>query len=38
MRLTISEPYMRMYSSVALTSSDGFAIGTLCVLDTRPGR
>ncbi|MRW85249.1 diguanylate cyclase [Pseudoduganella sp. FT26W] len=38
MRLTVSEPYMRMYSSVALTSSDGFAIGTLCVLDTRPGR
>jgi diguanylate cyclase (GGDEF)-like protein len=37
MRLTVSAPFMRMYSSVALTSSDGFAIGTLCVLDTKPG-
>jgi diguanylate cyclase (GGDEF)-like protein len=37
MKLTVSEPFMRMYSSVALTSSDGFAIGTLCVLDTKPG-
>jgi diguanylate cyclase (GGDEF)-like protein len=38
MRLTVNAPYMRMYSSVALTSSDGFAIGTLSVLDTKPGR
>jgi diguanylate cyclase (GGDEF)-like protein len=37
MALTVGEPHMRMYSSVALTSSDGFAIGTLCVMDTRPG-
>ena len=37
MPLTIGEPHMRMYSSVALTSSDGFAIGTLCVMDTKPG-
>jgi GAF domain-containing protein len=38
MALTVGEPHMRMYSSVALTSSDGHAIGTLCVLDTKPGR
>eukprot|EP00004_Rigifila_ramosa_P002256 TRINITY_DN12339_c0_g1_i1.p2 TRINITY_DN12339_c0_g1~~TRINITY_DN12339_c0_g1_i1.p2 ORF type:complete len:351 (+),score=74.92 TRINITY_DN12339_c0_g1_i1:32-1084(+) len=38
MRLTVNPPHMRMYSSVALTSSDGFAIGALCVLDTKPGR
>ncbi|NVM75064.1 diguanylate cyclase (GGDEF)-like protein [Duganella sp. SG902] len=38
MTLTVGEPHMRMYSSVALTSSDGHAIGTLCVMDTRPGR
>lgn len=37
MRLTVNAPHMRMYSSVPLTSSDGFAIGALCVLDTKPG-
>jgi diguanylate cyclase (GGDEF)-like protein len=37
MALTVNAPHMRMYSSVALTSSDGFAIGTLCVMDTKPG-
>jgi diguanylate cyclase (GGDEF)-like protein len=37
MPLTVGEPHMRMYSSGALTSSDGFAIGTLCVMDTKPG-
>jgi diguanylate cyclase (GGDEF)-like protein len=37
MAMTVSAPFMRMYSSVALTSSDGFPIGTLCVLDTKPG-
>jgi diguanylate cyclase (GGDEF)-like protein len=37
MPLTVGAPHMRMYSSVALTSSDGFAIGTLCVMDTKPG-
>ena len=35
--LTVTAPFMRRYSSVALMSSDGFAIGALCVLDTRPG-
>jgi len=37
MPLTVEAPFMRMYSSVPLTSSDGFAIGTLCVMDTKPG-
>jgi len=38
MPLTVNAPYLRMYTGVALTSSDGFAIGTLCVMDTKPGR
>lgn len=37
MPMTVNAPFMRMYSSVALTSSDGYAIGTLCVMDTKPG-
>ncbi|WP_295993849.1 sensor domain-containing diguanylate cyclase [Rugamonas sp.] len=37
MPLTVDAPFMRMYSSVALTSSDGYPIGTLCVMDTKPG-
>ncbi|WP_426336383.1 GGDEF domain-containing protein [Pseudoduganella sp. R-31] len=37
MPLTVAAPFMRMYSSVPLTSRDGFAIGTLCVMDTKPG-
>jgi diguanylate cyclase (GGDEF)-like protein len=37
MPLTVHAPHMRMYTSVALTSSDGFAIGTLAVMDTKPG-
>ena len=37
MPLTVGAPFMRMYSSVPLTSRDGFAIGTLCVMDTKPG-
>lgn len=37
MPMTVGEPHMRMYASVALTSSDGFPIGTLCVMDSRPG-
>jgi len=37
MPMTVGAPHMRMYASVALTSSDGFPIGTLCVMDTRPG-
>ncbi|MES2262517.1 MAG: diguanylate cyclase [Pseudomonadota bacterium] len=38
MPMTVGAPQMRMYSSVALTSPDGHAIGTLSVMDTRPGR
>jgi len=37
MALTVEAPFMRMYSSVPLVSSDGYAIGTLCVMNTRPG-
>lgn len=38
MPLTVAAPFLRMYSSVALVSADGFPIGTLCVMDTKPGR
>ncbi|MYN09624.1 sensor domain-containing diguanylate cyclase [Pseudoduganella aquatica] len=38
MPLTVSAPHMRMYSSVALTAPDGYAIGALSVMDSRPGR
>jgi diguanylate cyclase (GGDEF)-like protein len=37
MPLTVEAPFMRMYSSVPLVSSDGYAIGTLCVMNTKPG-
>jgi diguanylate cyclase (GGDEF)-like protein len=37
MPLTTQAPFMRMYSSVPLTTSDGYAIGTLCVMDSRSG-
>lgn len=36
MRLTREAPHLRMYSSVVLRSSDGYALGTLCVMDTQP--
>ncbi|SFF53069.1 diguanylate cyclase (GGDEF) domain-containing protein [Duganella sp. CF458] len=38
MPLTREAPFMRMYSSVPLSSSDGFTIGTLSVMDSKPGR
>jgi len=38
MPLTVEAPFLRMYSSVALVSADGFPIGTLCVMDRKPGR
>ena len=34
--LTVQAPGMRMYSGVTLRTADGFALGTLGVLDTRP--
>jgi diguanylate cyclase (GGDEF)-like protein len=34
--MTRNAPHMRMYSSVTLRSSDGYPLGTLCVMDTRP--
>ncbi|MYN02466.1 diguanylate cyclase [Pseudoduganella sp. DS3] len=37
MPLTVEAPFMRMYSSVPLVSSDGYAIGTLCVMNTKAG-
>lgn len=37
MPLTLQEPKMRMYSSIPLRTSAGYAIGTMCVMDTRPG-
>jgi len=38
MPLTASAPGLRMYSSVALSTADGHAIGALCVMDSKPGR
>jgi diguanylate cyclase (GGDEF)-like protein len=38
MPMTVEEPGMRMYSAMPLVSTDGHAIGTLCVMDTAPGR
>ena len=35
--MTVGAPHLRMYSGVALTSPDGFQIGSLCVMDSRPG-
>ena len=38
MPLTTGAPHLRMYSSVPLMSRDGFTIGTLCVMDSQPGK
>jgi GAF domain-containing protein len=34
--LVISEPFVRFYAGMPLWSPEGFAIGTLCVLDCKP--
>ena len=34
--LVISDPYIRFYAGSPLTSTEGFNIGTLCVLDRTP--
>lgn len=31
------DPYVRFYVSVPLTSPEGFTIGTVCVVDSKPG-
>lgn len=35
--LVIAEPYIRFYAGWQLMSSQGFRIGMLCVMDTKPG-
>lgn len=36
LELTVKPPHMRMYSGFTLTSSDGYPLGTLSVLDVKP--